>query len=392
MERKMSEDFRCSGAGFDTKEHIWSKQLYHEFEDICYQYRLKLLRPLIIIDNAKGRWGMWDSVTRVLSISRHLIENFSWDAVINVLKHEMAHMLVNEHFKVQSWYHDATFHKACDIVGIAHWACASEEDMAQSYSLHSSGSLNEREERLSQKVKKLLALATSPNEHEALLAVQRVKEIYQRHQMELLQNGERRSHVYIIINHKQKRIAQFQSMITSILTSHFSVRVIYSSQYDARINTHYKTIEILGTRENVTIAEYVYYFLYNNLPLLWANYAKKGARTIKARNSYYLGVLTGFRNQLQEGASPAAASFSSLPVAPTAATTAMVELSNFLKQASRELDSYVAYRHPRLGSRKWSGSYTDSRTFQAGVREGRGLSLNKGIVTTGGVPRLPAGR
>ena len=53
----------------------------------------------------------------------------------------------------------------------------------------------------------------------------------------------------------------------------FEIKVIYSSTYNARKLKIEKTLELSGSRANVELAEYVYWFLYNNIHLLWKNYS-----------------------------------------------------------------------------------------------------------------------
>ncbi|PKN29155.1 MAG: hypothetical protein CVU64_09590, partial [Deltaproteobacteria bacterium HGW-Deltaproteobacteria-21] len=63
--------------------------------------RKGFLRPLFAIRGLKGKWGTWSSERREISLSRDLIHNHSWDAVRNVLLHEMAHQFSDQVF--QAW-------------------------------------------------------------------------------------------------------------------------------------------------------------------------------------------------------------------------------------------------------------------------------------------------
>ena len=378
----------------------WTHQLYAEFDNICFQYGVVLRRPLMRIDESLSRWGMWDGNTRLLSISRHLIESYRWDAVIDVLKHEMAHMVVGEIFDNPSHLHDEPFYRACRIFGIAPWACASEEQMAQMFKTHEDERENPADDRLTQKVKKLLALATSSNEHEALLAIQRVKEIYGRHNLSQIASQKSSKFVYSIINHRQKRIPQYQSSIASILAGHFFVEVIHSQLYDAPSQTHHRVIEILGTVDNVKMAEYVYFYLFNNLPVLWNAYKKAHAPSSRrSKNSYYLGVLLGFRRKLDDeavkkSAAPDMAPHPNLMTAPGEIVAIdhipQGERKRLMQVAGQEMSAFVRTRFPKLSTRGGSRCYTDPTTFDAGVRQGRELSLHRGITTheCGRVPLL----
>ena len=393
-------DFDVGPTGVDDRERRWTHALYREFDNACYQYRVSLRRPFIRIDTSRGRWGMWDGTSRIMGISRHLIETYRWDAVIDVLKHEMAHMIVNENFLNPSHVHDESFSRAARMLGVAPWACASEEQMAELYHKHEIERENPPDDRLTQKVKKLLALANSPNEHEALLAIQRVKEIYASHNLSQLADRKPGKYVYTILHHHQKRIPQYQSTIASILASHFFVEVIHSHLYDAASFAHYKVIEILGTIDNVKMAEYVYFYLYNNLPVLWDAYKRShGASSLRSKNSYYLGVLLGFRQKLDKQAEappprtgPQASAALPLDCHEIMPTPHLPEATQrqLIEVAKRELNTFVRTRFPRLSMRGSARSYTDPTTFHAGLREGGKLSLHRGIThhDQGRVPLL----
>ena len=184
--RKLHEELvLISDTHFDRNHEslrVWSAQLYADFDDICYQHRLKLRKPVIRILDLKGSWGSWDPNTRAITISRNLIESYSWDAVLEVLKHEIAHMIVNEQMDIPDHTHGDHFKQACHQIGIAGWAQASESDMASRVPGETSRS--EDQNRLIKKAEKLLALAQSSNENEALLAMQKVRELYSRYNLD----------------------------------------------------------------------------------------------------------------------------------------------------------------------------------------------------------------
>ena len=128
--------------------------------------------------------------------------------------------------------------------------------------------------------------------------MEKVQELYVKYNLDRL--GERRESklVYLIIPTKRKRIERYHFLICSILNEHFFVQVIHSSQYDAKDLCDYKVIELLGTQENVLMAEYVYYFLRQQVHTLWERYRSSARKSARAKSSYILGVLSGFRDKL----------------------------------------------------------------------------------------------
>ena len=59
-------------------------------------YRERLARPMFSLGDLKDRWGHFSSEKREICLSRDLVLNHSWDAVQEVLKHEIAHQLAQE--------------------------------------------------------------------------------------------------------------------------------------------------------------------------------------------------------------------------------------------------------------------------------------------------------
>ncbi len=151
------------------------------------------------------------------------------------------------------------------------------------------------------KVEKLLALSQSSNEHEAALAMQKANDLIEKYHIQELGFDQEYRYGFGIIDRKRKRIESYQRRICTILHDFFFVRVVLSSLYDPLCNDTYKTIELLGTKENVAIAEYCYHFLENRLASLWSLNRKRFKGTTRTeKNSYYLGLLRGFYQKLQE--------------------------------------------------------------------------------------------
>jgi len=78
----------------------WTLQCYKEHENICWKCRIDISTPVIEIVEAKSFWGYWhhNLGSGTIKLSLNLINEHSWDVVINILKHEMAHQIVTELF------------------------------------------------------------------------------------------------------------------------------------------------------------------------------------------------------------------------------------------------------------------------------------------------------
>src|SRR5215469_10194438 len=155
----------------------WEKrvvlELYDEYTYILRERRLGLKACAIDLTDSDSFWAQWKPTTRVILFSRKLIENHNWFQVVSILRHEMAHQLVDESYipgSMEYKSHGGQFQTACEILGVP------EEYRGATACLQSSNldwRSEKREditEKLLEKVRKLLSLATSSNEHEALLA------------------------------------------------------------------------------------------------------------------------------------------------------------------------------------------------------------------------------
>lgn len=346
---------------------LWLDRLQKEYESIQYYYRVRLTPPLLDIAPLKSRWGTWDPLARTITLSSELIQNFSWDIVLEVFKHEIAHQMASELYGSDE-SHGSAFKESCTRLGMAEWACRAETDFADLAAISRTSVLSGPEERLFSRVEKLLALATSSNEYEALLAMQKVQELYAKYQLDRIESKKAAQFVTRSFSFKKKRIERYQYMACSLLSDHFFVRVIFTSTYDATDCCEYKAFEILGTQESVRMAEYVYFFLQQQLASLWESYRSHPVRKKRrAKNSFYMGVLSGFRKKLEKEAQEREV--------PTSHRNSM----SLLVIEDKQLEAYVSYRFPRLTSVKRGSHLRDSASYEAGVEAGSRLILRKGI-------------
>jgi hypothetical protein len=368
--------------------HIWARQLLKEHELICRRYGLELARPVIEVVEVSSYWGKWLAETGTISLSHNLLYSQPWDAVLNVLKHEMAHQLVAE-IMAGAPGHGADFKKACDILGLpARFRKASstmpggvpdEPDRRPTDS-----------ERILKKIRKLLALTDSTNEHEALQAMQKARQLLDRYNLdeELEQNNTGAVFSNLLINLRRKRVECYHRAICSLLIEYFHAEIIITPLYDARDLTTYRCIDIMGKDGNVKIAGYVYHFLMDRLPALWQEHQATNPGPKNGRNSYWLGVLNGFReglaNDRQTREETPAAAKADLPPATKA---------NLLPTAidDRAMGLFVASRYPKLKSSRRRATRVDPRHFEAGRKDGRRLKFRKGLDRDGDKQkRLPA--
>jgi hypothetical protein len=217
-------------------------------------------------------------------------------------------------------------------------------------------------------VEKLLALSQSSNEHEATLAMQKANELIEKHHIRELGCAREHRYGYGIIDRKKKRIEGYQRRICTILHDFFFVKVVLSSLYDPLVNDTFKTIELLGTRENVAIAEYCYHFLENRLASLWSLNRKRFKGSVRTeKNSYYLGLLRGFYQKLQEQKSGR----KDPHIEP--------RVGDLIVAEEKRLDTFVGMCFPRLRRISRPGPKVYSGTYNEGVATGKTITFAEGL-------------
>ncbi len=359
---------------------LWAEQLHLEFEEICWQYNIHLQPPIIEIGTSKSNFGSWDARTRTLRISSFLISNYSWAVTQNVFKHEIGHQICSEIFHSRGTAHGDDFIKACKMLGLPEEYQNASCHMPEHILFLTKGtSYSVGGRKMISKVEKLLSLAQSANEHEANLAMQKAKEIIDRYNIASLASEETSKYHHVIINNRKKQMPFYQRRICTILIEFFFVKVVTASLYDPHTNNTYKTIELFGTPENVTLAEYCYSFLQNRLLFLWnQNRHKFSGKVRTEKSSFYMGVLDGFYDQL---AKIGRADKLKIPTPYPGEGKGLHELMVFEDTC---LDAYVQMRFPRLRKISRRGSKVYSSTYQVGVENGNSLTLSKGLTKADG--------
>jgi hypothetical protein len=154
-------------------------------------------------------------------------------------------------------------------------------------------------------------------------------------------------------------------MIASILNDHYFVRVIFSSTFHTSTCENTKTIELMGTKENILMSEYVFHFLQNTLDNLWIQYKELFGASGKTRLSYQTGLLTGFREKLEN------ISHQLQQKSP--------DEKSLMKVFNHELENYVRTIFPKLTTRSHGSGAVESESFLAGKQDGGSIVIHKGV-------------
>ncbi len=315
-----------------------------------------LVAPVIVLAETSTRLGRWVRATRTLELARGFVLGGAWPDVVSVLTHEMAHQFVDEALRVHDeTAHGETFRRVCAERGIDGRAAGMPvSDLADA----------SESDRVLERIRKLLALADSPNQHEAEAAMRKAHELMLRHNIDLAAAAAERSYEVRHLGAADKRRTLVETEVIGLLSELFFVKVIRVPVYLPRVGKRGTVFEIAGTRANVEMASHVYAFLLGTADRLWAqNRRDARVRSGRDRLAYQSGVVRGFRDKLR-------------------AERTQLRGSGLIWIGDAKLDAYYRARNPRITSRR--RSMRINTAHEAGHEAGGTIVLHKPITGSAG--------
>jgi Protein of unknown function (DUF2786)/SprT-like family len=314
-------------------------------------FKRSLARPLLELVAGGARFGCWRRERRTIELARELLISHGWGVIVEVLKHEMAHQYVDEVlFLHDQTAHGPAFRKVCAERAIDPRAAGVPESQGAPSS----------EARVLERVAKLLALAESPNVHEAEVAMSTAQRMMLKYNIESALRDPRRTFGFRHLGTPSGRVEESSRILATILTDHFFVEAIWVPVWRPSAGRRGSVLEICGTHENLELSAYVHSFLTHTAENLWRDHKRRhGIRRDLARRTFVSGVMTGFRDKL---ASESRAS----------------EKRGLIWVGDAELVDYFRRRHPRVRSRLHYGRGR-SEEWAHGRAAGRRIVLHRGV-------------
>jgi hypothetical protein len=250
----------------------------------------RLMPPVFALADAAGWLGRWVRATRTIELSRAFVLERPWLEVLGVLQHEMAHQFVDEvRGMVDETAHGETFRRVCAERGIDARAAGAPVPADSGPDV----------DRVLDRIRKLLALAGSPNQHEAEIAMRKAHELMLRHNVEAAAARGERSFEIRQLGDPLRRATRVEADIIALLTQFFFVKAIRVPVYLPLHGRRGLVYEILGTRPNVEMASHVHAFLLATAERLWSeNRGDRRVRSGRDRLQYQSGVVRGFHEKL----------------------------------------------------------------------------------------------
>ncbi len=292
--------------------------------------------------------GEYDPSYFQIRINKQLIYKSNDFHLKNIIRHELAHYITHLIFGTDIFPHGKEFLSVCNRFKFH------PEVSSASIEISTLVGKNEKieETKVLKKVKKLLNLAQSQNEHEARLATIKANKLLHEHNLNLLDYEDEDKETVLLKALRTKKLTGKYQAIYKIL-HHFFVAPVFS--YGQGV-VH---LEIIGEKSNVLCAEYIAHYLDHTLEKLYDT--EKRNRTIsgvRAKNSFMKGVADGFIQKIKKESHGH---------------------DNAIIKTEKNLQIHVSRVYPKMRGRKVAEASTDLNARSLGEDYGKNLSITPGI-------------
>ncbi|MFO0650057.1 MAG: DUF2786 domain-containing protein [Polyangiales bacterium] len=329
------------------------RALGREWEHCNWTYFRSVMRkPTFGLVDTRAQMARWVRTARHIEFARPTLLDHPWGVVVEVLKHEMAHQYVDEVLgRHDETAHGPAFRKVCDDRGF---------DARAAGIPTAAGARGAEETAVLERIRKLLALAESPDEHEAQAAMNAAQRLMLKYNLDAVTKRVPGSYGYRHLGVPSGRVDESQRMLAVILSEHFFVETIWVPVWRVRDGRAGSVLEVCGSAENLEMAEYVHSFLHHTAEALWTLHKRRhrvdGDRD---RRAYRAGVMSGFFEKLN-------------------AERANNKEKGLVWVGDPALEGFYRGRHPRIRMTRRAGS-AGSDAHAHGREAGKSIVLRKGV-------------
>lgn len=327
------------------------------------EHCLALMRkPLFSLRDITQNLGQWDPGRREIALSRAFVLDHPWQAVRDVLHHEMAHQMAHEVLGgLRETAHGEKFREACRLLRIP-------PDATGEYERIEGISNPGASDGILLKIKKLFALAESPNPHEAEAAMLKAHQLIARHNIDLLALKKERRFVSCLVGPAALRHTRDRYDLANLIQDFYFVQGVWVPVYVLEKGKMGRVLEVSGTRENVEMASYVYDYIMHYIDAQWHVFSGGNGNGKRRKVDFAQGVLDGFRRKLTPQEKDGMNGKNE---------RAVVSLND------PQLGRYLKHRYPYMRSFRRQGGEVDAGAVKAGIAAGQSLVIAKGIRETG---------
>ena len=335
----------------------------------------RMKKPIFSLKSLNRRLGAWSGEHMEIMMSRQFVMNHPWDAVREVLIHEMAHQLAEQILQTtREPSHGKSFQEACRLLRANPKASGRYPTLHQRLKGKSYG----REDRILSRIRKLMALAESSNPHEAESALMKASELIRKHNVDLLERNARRNYMSVFVGQPALRHTRDLYHLARLLQEFYCVEGIWVPAFVIDKVKMGRALEISGTRRNVLTAGYVWDYIRGFIDAQWRGFNRTGRLNRFRKTDFAVGLIEGFREKLHNA--------SSIRLDATPSRT-LVSIKDPL------LEQYIAHRYPRTTVSRGRPLSQDPAVVAAGEQIGRRMVIPEGVSEGGtGPPALLPGK
>jgi hypothetical protein len=338
------------------------RELAETWDEIAHNhFKAVLRRPVLALSEHARRLGEWIRAQRTIAISRRLVVTQPWGVVREVLKHEIAHQYVDEVLRIDDESaHGPAFRRVCEAHGF---------DASAAGTPAAGGEAAGPMAVVLRRIARLLALAESPNVHEAAAAMNEARRLMLVHNIDAGASAEAPGYGFRHVGEVKARNDVAEKVLAGILSRHFFVSVIWVPAYLPLEARRGRVLELCGTPANLEVAVYVHGFLMATGERLWrAHKQAAGIPSDRERRRFIAGVMIGFDEKLDAGARQS-------------------RQEGLVVHADAQREDYLRRRYPRRTSRGGS-AIEQTPAYEQGRAAGRKIVLSRPFSTEPGAPRL----
>ncbi|MGN0867332.1 MAG: DUF2786 domain-containing protein [Oligosphaeraceae bacterium] len=333
---------------------------------------------ILLVPELSGKWGQWHGGRAPrIELKESLLTRHPWFALVDVLRHETAHQVVETLFPGEDEPpHGPKFREICLLLG-------ARPQASGTYPLLDHVLFQEEKEegavtpqaRLLVKIRKLLSLSSSANEHEARAALLKARELEARFLEEYGETEEdapgEEGFFTVGVGPLIRQISYRECVLASLLQEFYRVRVIWNFVPDleaAAPGKYLKQLFLSGTRRDIQVAAYVHdcltSYMRRALYQLSPTMLGRALGSVRIQKDFEIGVLTGFRNALRE-------------------QNQRPEMRALVQWDHTRLDEHFRWAFPRLRSSQHTRTIHSPAHRTAGEEAGRRFRLKKGLEPPG---------
>jgi hypothetical protein len=233
------------------------------------------------------------------------------------------------------------------------------------------------EDKIMSRVKKLMALAQSQNQHEAQSAMAKAHQLIAKYNIDILARDEDRHFVSIFVGLPALRHFREDYHLAGLLQDFYFVYGIWVPAYVLNKGKMGSVLEISGAIQNVRIASYVHDFVTHFIDSQWQRYNKKKGLNRYRKTDFAVGIVKGFRSKLK-----------------LQNTERMRKKGKpgLIKMEDPLLQEHVDYRYPHTASVRGKVLRGHKDVVRDGISIGKKLVISKGINEKGTSRKLLAGK